>query len=433
MKKMLIILFSCLLVVSAMASGNKDTSESGKTKLTMLAHVDKTDPTNTGNFDDILNEFYAQNPDVELDIEYLWNEPYHNKLQVMSVAGQLPDLMFLWPGKRTGQITGSGKIKNIESFISTVKDEFAVSAVAAQGLDGEMYELPEQVTATHVMYTNNQILEELGLEFPKTFKELLAQSPVILEAGYIPIAMDNGDGWQMQSCFLSVLVERLIGKADLQKMVKGDLHFTDDRFTAALQVIKDLYDAEMFSPGINQAGYGIALTDFVNSKAVYFIDGGWRTTNLSAEMDVELQDSITFEVFPELSAEIGLKGSTSIVAGTGYGMNADLTPEEAEKAWAWIYFFAGGNGGAEIKFAQGTLPAMTSFNLPSDSPIMQKRLADFLGNTPGGYVIDAMLDGEGMGILQSAIQEMMFGQKTAKEVAAEYETWVDSNDSGRTE
>ncbi len=55
------------------------------------------------------------------------------------------------------------------------------------------------------MYVNTRLLKDLGLTFPKSLDELLKQGPAIAAKGLIPIAMDNKDGWQMQSCLLSGL------------------------------------------------------------------------------------------------------------------------------------------------------------------------------------------------------------------------------------
>ena len=234
----------------------------------------------------------------------------------------------------------------------------------------------------------------------------------------------------MQSCLLSALVERTGGREWFDKARIGAASFTDPEFVEALQVIKTLQDEDMFSPGINQAEYGQALTAFVNEEAVYFIDGGWRTSNLTSEMTPQQHEYVAYHVFPTLPSERGQANSTAIVAGTGFGMNDSLSGEKAEAAWKWIYFFAGPEG-STIKANQGWLPAV-KIDLPADSPLLTKKLSTFLNFTPGGYVVDAVMDAEGMGVLHPAIQEMMFGNKSAQDVAAEYEDWVAANDSGRS-
>lgn len=430
-KRLLAVLAIIALVGTvAFAGGQPEAAEDdGVITLQVQHYLDLADNVSAGNFQELVDAFHAANPDIRLEFDYLFNEPYHNKLQSSAIAGQLADIVFLWPGKRTGEVTGSGAIADLRPWINQMDAEFAPAALAPQGANGEIYELPEQVTATHVMFTNDRLLDELGLEFPETLEELLAQGEVIREAGYIPIAMDNGDGWQMQSTFLSALVDRTGGREWFDRARVGEASFSDPEFVEAVEVIQLLHDNEMFSPGINQAAYGDALTDFVLENAVYMIDGGWRTSNLVGEMTPEQHEYVSYNVFPALPNERGQSGSSAIVAGTGFGMNADLTEAEANAAWEWIYFFAGPEGSA-IKAEQGWLPAV-KIDLPEDSPMLTLKLADFLTSTPGGYVVDAVMDAEGMGVLHPLLQEMMFGNVTPQEVGDRYEAWVAANDSGR--
>lgn len=432
MRKISALFIAALLLVgvAGFLSAGGDQEDDDKLTIQVFHYLDLADNVSSGNFDDLVAEFERLNPNIELEFDYLVNEPYHNKLQALTVADELPDVMFLWPGKRTGQVTGSGRVKDLRPWLQGSEDQFAASALAPQGPNGEIWELPEQVTATHVMFTNERLLDELGLAFPRNFEELLAQGNTIRAAGYIPIAMDNKDGWQMQSTLLSALVERTGGKAWFERARDGNgAAFTDPEFVEALEVVRVLSDEEMFSPGVNQAEYGRALTDFVNEQAVYFIDGGWRTSNLVGEMTPEQYEYISLRVFPELARERGQAGSTAIVAGTGFGMNANLEGEKADAAWEWIWFFSGPDG-SRIKQQQGWLPAYL-LPTPDDLPLLSQKLTTFLGEVPGGYVIDAIMDAEGMGQLHPDIQEMMFGNLTAQQVAERYEDWVAANDTGR--
>lgn len=423
MRKVFLTLLSLLLMVSFAHAQDK-------IELMLFDYLDLTDAVSTGTREAIVAEFQQANENVELEIEYLFDEAYHNKLQAMTVAGQLPDIIFLWPGKRTGTVTSSGLIKDLRPWIEGHEDEFVDGALAAQGPNGEIYELPEQMTATHVMYTNERLLSELGLEFPKTLDELIEQGDKIREAGYIPIAMTNKAGWQMQSCLLSALIERTGGMEWYDKVIKGDgASFADPEFVNALTVIDTLSKSDMFSPGINQADYGAALTDFVNENAVYYIDGGWRAQTLSGELTEEQKEYVTFRTFPDVPYQNGRSGSTASVPGTGFGMNANLEGEKAEAAWKWIWTYAGPVG-AKIRQEGGAVP---SYKLPPQEdvdPLVQK-LTEFIANTPAGYVLDAKMDQEGMAVLQTGIQEMMLGAKTPEQVAQEYEAWVAANDSSR--
>jgi raffinose/stachyose/melibiose transport system substrate-binding protein len=377
-----------------------------------------------------MDAFKAANPDIELEIEYGFSEAYHNKLQPMAVAGQLPDIMFLWPDKRTGYVTASGLIKDLSPWIKGHEAEFVAGSLEAQGPKGEIFELPEQMTATHVMYVNEKLLKDLGLTFPKTMDELVAQGDKIRAAGLIPIAMSDKDGWPMQSCLLSTLTERAGGMEWYKKAIKGDgASFADAEFINALAVIDTLAKKEMFMAGITQAAYGDDMTQFVNEKAVYWIDGGWRVNNLVAELKPEQKAYVSLMTFPDIPNQKGMSGSTSSVPGTGFGMNAKLEGAKADAAWKYIWFWSGPDGSL-IRRKNGALPA---YKLPADESLdpMIVKLQKFLADTPAGYVIDSKLDGAGMAVLHAGLQEMIMGAKTPEQVAKEYEAWVAANDSNR--
>jgi raffinose/stachyose/melibiose transport system substrate-binding protein len=424
MKKTSVLVFAFVLGMSLMAQA------ADKITLKMFDYLDLTDKVLTAVREDGVKEFKAANPDIELEIEYLTNEPYHNKLQTMSTGGQLPDVMFLWPDKRTGYVTGANKVKDLRPWIKGHEAEFVDGSLAPQGPNGEIYELPEQMTATHVMYVNEKLLKQLGLTFPKTLDELIAQGDKIRAAGLTPIAMSDKDGWQMQSCLLSALTERAGGMEWYQKAIKGDgASFADPEFINALTVIDTLNKKQMFMPGITQASYGTELTEFVNEKAVYLIDGGWRVNNLVGELKPEQKEYITLKTLPTIPNQKGQEGSTSSVAGTGFGMNVSLEGAKAEAAWKWIWYYSGPVG-SKLRRSRGALPA---YKLPTEEGLdpMITKLADFIAKTPAGYVLDSKLDAEGMGVLNTGLQEMLLGAKTPEQLAKEYEAWVAKNDSNR--
>lgn len=418
-----------LVVMGLLVTCSKGQEKSEGITLQVFAYLDRTDSNASRSFDRVVSAFKEEYPEITLKFDYLVNEPYHNKLQAMNVSNQLPDVLTLWPGKRTGNITESGKIKDLGSYLDGYRDKFHPSALVPQGPHGEIYEIPEKITATHVMFTNTRLLKKLGLTYPKTLDELIAQGELIRKEGYIPIAMDNKDGWQMQSTLLSALLERTAGRAWLEDARLGKASFSDKEFVDALNVIKTLYDAQLFSSGINQAEYGRALTDFVNEKAVYFIDGEWRTSNLQNEGSDELEEAIAYNVFPRLPYEKGQANSTSIVPGSGYGMNVNLEGEKAEAAWKWIWFYSGPKG-SNIKLQEGAVPAYL-LSVPDDAPVLTRKLSTFISKTPGGYVLDDLMDAEGMGMLNTGLQEMMLGSMSPQELADTYERWVAENDSGR--
>ena len=62
---------------------------------------------------------------------------------------------------------------------------------------------------------------------------------------------------------------------------------------------------------------------------------------------------------------------------------------------------------------------------------MQTKFINFSATYSMGYVFDAIMDGEGVNLLNTDLQAMMMGSGNPKTIAATYEAWVAKNDSNR--
>jgi raffinose/stachyose/melibiose transport system substrate-binding protein len=433
--RLLLTVFVSLLLFPSLifSAGTKETAQSSKKdeviELSVYHFLDQTDKTTAPNFAFLVEEFEKKNPTIKLNFEYGYGESFHDKLQTLAVSGQLPDIILLYPGKRTSQVSDAGLVKDLRPWLKGHESEFADMAMQGQGKNGEIWELPEDISITSIMYTNNRLLKELGLTVPKTLDELLAQGPAIRAKGLIPLSIANKDAWPMQSCLAGMLVERTGGMQWFDKAIAGNgAGFADPQFIAAMDIIKQLSDKEMFSPGTNQLAYGQGLDDFVNEKAVYLIDGGWMVNNMIGELTDEQKTYMSLESFPDVPNQKGKSLSASATAGQGFGMNAKLNEAQSEAAWKWIWFYSGPEGSA-IRQRFGRLPAYKLAE-PADADPMIKKLIAFAGKVPMGYVMDAVLGAEPIGAFNINLQRMMFGTMTAKQVAVDLETMVDKIDRG---
>jgi raffinose/stachyose/melibiose transport system substrate-binding protein len=434
--KRIVSLLSALLLLSAafaFANGAKESgaassaSSGGAITLSMYNYNDVTSASGK-NFDVVLKAFEQKYPNIKFKIETLFNEPYHQKLQALAVSGDMPDVVYLWPGARTGYVTGRGLIGDLRPYLKGKESDFMSMAVAPQGKNGEIYELPQQVTATHVMYANDTLMKKLGLTFPKTFQELLAQGKKINAAGLVPISMANKDGWQMQSCFLSTLTAREGGMQWMTNAIdqKG-ASWTDKPFVDALQVVDTLHKDNMFPPGLNQMDYNQGTELFSNDKAVYYIDGGWKVQDLIKLFTPEQQKTISLHTFPSIAGQQGKADTTSAVPGTGYGMSAKLSGEKAKAAWDWIWFYSGPEGSA-IHMEQGFIPAYKIDASKFKLDPLNAELVKFLSSRDMTYVMDNKLGAQSMAnVLQPDLQKMMFGQLTPTQVAANLQDFIAKN------
>ncbi len=394
-------------------------SQEKEVELTVLNYLDITSPEAKA-WDATVEAFNAKYPNITLKIENSFGEAYHQKLAALAAAGDLPDVMYLWPGGRSAEIYKNELTEDLYPFLGPDKDKFVPAAVTPQW-DGKLYELPIGITATHVMYVNTKLLIDLGLTMPKTYGELVAMVPKIKEAGLYPILMPNKAAWVMQSCLFSALVGRIAGQDWLDALIAGEASFTDQEFVDSLALVKDMYDTGLLPPQSIQLEYGDGPNLFATGRSPFMIDGDWRVGALVPLLSEEEQENFELTVFPDIAGQKGESGSTSTVAATGFGMKAGLIGDKVDAAWKWIYFFAGPQA-AEIRLIeQGMIPTyIMDLSAYDISPLAVKRGA-FYPEHSGTYVLDDKITGEPINILNIGLQELALGNTTPEKLAAEIE------------
>ena len=65
----------------------------------------------------IWERFQTLNPDIKLEMEVLFNDPYHEKLQAYAAAGTLPDVFYVWPGARSAVIHEKKLAKDLAKLL----------------------------------------------------------------------------------------------------------------------------------------------------------------------------------------------------------------------------------------------------------------------------------------------------------------------------
>lgn len=418
-KKLFYLIMALLLVASI--SVCVSAQEQKKVELTLYNYLDITAPE-AKVWDTIVEAFNAAYPNISLTIENSVGEAFHQKLAAMAAAGNLPDVMYLYPGGRSAVLYENELVEDLYPYLGEDKEKFIPSAVVPQW-EGKLYELPYGICASHVMYVNTKLLKDLGLTMPQTYSELVAMVPTIKAAGLKPIIMANKAAWVMQSCLFSALVGRMAGQEWLDKAISGEASFADKEFVDCLAFVKGLYDTGLLPESSIQLDYPDGPNLFATGQGVFMIDGDWQVRALMPLLSEEEQENVELAVFPDIAGQKGESGSTSTVVDCGFGMKAGLSPEKADAAWKWIYFYSGPVG-SEIRLTeQGMLPSYRLLDLSAYdlSPLAQKRGA-FYSKHSGTDVLDNVIFGEAINVLQDGLQELALGNITPEKLAENFET-----------
>lgn len=436
MKKTSVLLLSMILIGGTIfAQGAKEaSSDDGKVTVTGYLQIDPANPQYAG-FNAVVEAFEKENPNIKLDFEYATGEAFHQKFQAMAASKKIPNLFTCYGGARTAYIQDPGLVLDLNTtdyLTDEFKSNFSDATFKAQGPNGELWMIPPSLAVCHTIYANKRILNELGLTYPETYAELLAQIPVITAAGYYPMSMGNKDQWVANSWLLSLLVDRIGGPEWFMDAAHGEngATFNDPQFVRSLEIIKEMTDKGLFSPGVNQMANGEADQEFYQQKSVYLLDAGWRSGGMDSQLPLEQCEMIDMEVLPAFMNEARANSSTATTSeGFGIAKSIEGTPE-ADAAWKFIEFYTGVKG-SSIEATFGTVPTCKVDLNKVKMGNMQAKFAQFQMDHPMGYVFDSVMNGEGVTLLNANIQAMMMGNGTPQEVAAQYEAWVAENDTNR--
>ncbi len=433
MKKVSILALALLMVVSsAFAQGTKeDSAAAGQVELTVLNYIDMSEPNSANEVAMIWDKFSAENPDIKIVREDLFNEPFHQKTEAYVASGQLPDVLYMWPSGRSTSLHTTNSVKDLMPLLEKdgLVDSYNPATLVPQ-FGGFLGELPNGITTTHMLYVNTKVLKDNGFAMPKSYAEMKAMVKPLKAKGIDLIAMDNMDAWVMQSCLFSMVVGRFGGVDWYTELENGQTSFNDAWFIKSLELIEDMYASEMIKRNSLTSPYGSSRGRFASGKAAFYIDGDWSTgafqtdiTTGQALISPEDQKNFELVVMPSLPGEV-ISNSNSGVVGTGFGMSANLASGSAKEEAAWRL----------IKFLQGeyvqTYRLSTGASFPSnlnvdvDKVVKEANLEPFVAKRAAYYekyntitpVVDGVLAGDVNNAVNIGLQEIGLGKKSPAQV-----------------
>jgi len=434
MKKVLAIMLIALAVCSMIfAQGLAETTtKSDKVTLTVLNYIDMSEPNSANEIAMVWDVFALQHPEIQIIREDLFNEPFHQKVEAYAAQGNLPDVIYAWPSGRSSTLHTEHLLYDLETLLKRdgLYNNYAATCTAPQ-LGGYLAELPNGITATSMMFVNEKVLRENGLEIPKTYDDLKAMVPVLNAKGIEVITMDCQDGWVMQSCLFSLITGRFGGADWADKLAAGEWDFEDDWFKKALTVVDNLYKDGIINRNTLSISYGSGRADFAAGKSAFYIDGDWACASFQEDISTgealfsreQQKTDVSLMNFPALDGEV-IHESNSAVVGTGWAIAADIAPEKLEAAWTLVKFLEGEYVQTYRLTTGAAFPSLTSIDVASVverfdlEPLVGKRSQWYNDIQVATPVIDGVLDPSVYEVINQVLAEIGLGKTTVDEAAA---------------
>lgn len=390
-------------------------------------------------FRTVIAAWKEAHPDINLVENVLANDEYKTQIATLAAAGDLPDV-FLLQGMNTKAWADQGLVMDLTDIIkgSPYYDTYAESYFTPFKVGDQLYGYPVLTggTCTVVMY-DKAMWAEAGYEtFPSTWDEVEAASEYFGEQGIDTIAFGNGGQWQANSCFLSTLGNRYTGPEWFQSLIdKSGAAFTDEAFVKALAETQHLFnETEIFNDDFNAVTNEDAREYFIAGDAAAFIGGNWDWSYITAtlhETDEEKYNNIGLAVLPQPADATEAPNSQNIGLGYAIAFNPALA-DDPDKLAAAIDFAQEATGPAfstyvAENYALGGLADAGEVDHSAFDQITQDFYNWSYVDTDKCEIYDSYINSAVWSVLNTELQELMNGDKTPEEVAADTQAAYEEN------
>lgn len=250
----------------------------------------------------------SEHPGEEIAVSWLENDAYKARIGEAVEAGEPPTLILGWAGSDLDRLVAEDAVVDLTDAVGPVLER-VLPAVAANGeVDGRTYAVPNNQTQPVVLYHNAEVLEEVGLEPPETFDDLLAAVPVLRDAGVLPVALAGGSRWP-ELMYIQYLTDRIGGPEVFRRVVDGEPGaWSDPAVLEALRLIRELVDAgafgEHFTGTVADGSGDVSLV--ASGNAAFVLQGAWVYPDFLTEAPgLIANDGLGFTRFPVVEGGVG--------------------------------------------------------------------------------------------------------------------------------
>ena len=353
-KEWISMLLAGAMIMSLSACGNggnsdKAEDDTSEEKVTLNVLFNDTDENVEAEMEYVMDHISEVLPNVDVKLEMVSGdaETYETKVRTMiSAGGDGIDVWWERGGSWATPILESGSALALDDYLeeSGYWDKVIPSADNAKADDGHMYGVPFEDISYEIVLYNKAIFEEYGLKTPQTVLELYSVVETLAATDIVPISVGAKDGWPA-----AMMVEGFAYSVDpecTEKIVNGAASFTDEAYTQAAEVVKNLMDKGAFSENVALTGIDEALPLFESGKAAMMVNGSWAVASCAEKMGEDfgyfyfpvINDSDTDSYGKNVAGGVKQNSGMMVYAGTEHPDEAAALCEAiAELRCQYVY------------------------------------------------------------------------------------------------
>lgn len=348
------------------------------------------------------------------------NEEWKTKVLTDFETGSEPDVLFFFTDADADPIIHAGKVVSIEE-IREVYPDYATNmrlSMMRTASDGNHYAVPSAGIWEN-LFVNKSVLMTCGVAVPGpdyTWEQFLLDCETILNAGYTPIACSLYEVPHYWFEFAVMNNGTLESQLDVPsvdgygKLVEDEV---SQKWIAALNDIKELYDRKYFPSNTLTATDAETVSLFGEGKAAFMIDGSWKVGYLTKNYPEDLEDFMISYVPAK-----GYRQATEAIGGISMGYfitrKAWDDPEKREAAVKFVSYLTSDE--VLSTFVTTEVTALVNGATPAGLNLLQQSAAEANAKITGviGAVQDTITSAARADLFAN-IPRVVTGKMTAEE------------------
>ncbi|WP_026836063.1 extracellular solute-binding protein [Eubacterium xylanophilum] len=384
-------------------SGSKD---GGTTTLKMWTIATESDSFHQPYLDAI-KDFEKAHPGVKIEMETFENEAYKTKIKAAVAANDLPDVFFTWAGGFSKSFVESGKVHCLDSYYSEYEKDIPKAALANDVYDGKLY---GSVTCTpvSVMWYNEKLFKDNGVEVPKTWDEFKAACQTFISKGITPIGTSVKDTWVLAMLHDGLALKSAGTEKVTKALTKQGQSYNDPDFVKAATCIKELVDMKAFIKGATGLSNDEASAEFYKEKVAMYFTGSWMGGSIMTDAKKPENFSVApIPVVNDQNAKVTdfMGGGSDTLMVSESSENKDLAAKAAFEITRSVskYAYLSGAG----------IPAWKVDYDAKDVPQLTQKVADLAANATS-YTLwfDTLMSSDDAGEYLTLLQALFSGDKS---------------------
>jgi raffinose/stachyose/melibiose transport system substrate-binding protein len=224
----------------------------------------------------VIDRFKSANPgsDVKITLLPSNNDQLAAQVQAAFSSKKVPDVMMLYSGAYTtvyegGLLRLNDLVKATPGFYDSLSEwDGSCITFDCKGGQGEIVGVPVDAYM-FVQWYRKDVLAKAGISAPPTtWADMLAQCDTMVAAGITPWVYGDRDGYTTSN-MMTTQITSFFDPGDVQKVLSGDLKYTDPKFVDAFNAIAELKTHKCVAADSSTREQLDSANDLASGKVAY--------------------------------------------------------------------------------------------------------------------------------------------------------------------